>query len=68
MKEEIESQLADKDWLPVIEVNKICKDCGKKDPLWCLINNAILLCSTCARTHKKFNQNVSRIKSLEVDL
>ena len=67
MKEEIESQLADKDLLSVIEVNKICNDCGKKDPLWCSINNAVLLCSQCARTHKKFNQNVSRIKSLEVD-
>ena len=67
MKEETESELADKDLLPIIEINKQCNDCGKKDPRWCSINNAVLLCSTCARTHKKFNLNVSNIKSLEVD-
>ena len=68
MKEEgIESELADKDLISVIELNKQCNDCGKKDPRWCSINNAVLLCSTCARTHKKFNHNISIIKSLEVD-
>ena len=67
MKEETESELADKDLLSVIEINKQCNDCGKKDPRWCSINNAVLLCSTCARTHKKFNINISNIKSLEVD-
>ena len=67
MKEELE--LADKDLMIILEIegNKTCNDCGKKDPLWCSINNAVLLCSTCARTHKKFNENVSKIKSLEVD-
>ena len=67
MKEETESELADKDLLSVIEINNQCNDCGKKDPRWCSINNAVLLCSTCARTHKKFNINISNIKSLEVD-
>ena len=69
MKEEIESQIADKDLLSILELegNKTCNDCGKKDPRWCSINNAVLLCSSCARTHKKFNKNISNIKSLEVD-
>ena len=68
MKEvEKESELADKDLISAIEINKQCNDCGKKDPRWCSINNAVFLCSTCARTHKKFNQEVSTIKSLEVD-
>ena len=64
---EKESELADKDLISAIEINKQCNDCGKKDPRWCSINNAVFLCSTCARTHKKFNQEVSTIKSLEVD-
>ena len=69
MKEETESELADKDLLVIIEgeANKKCNDCGRLNPRWCSINNAVLICSACARTHKKFNQNISRIKSLEVD-
>ena len=69
MKEKSESELADKDLLQILEIedNNICNDCGKKDPRWCSINNAVLLCSSCARTHKKFNEKVSKIKSLEVD-
>ena len=69
MKEEIESELADQDLLPILQIegNKTCNDCTKQNPRWCSINNAVLLCSSCARTHKKFNQNVSKIKSLEVD-
>ena len=67
MKEEVE--LADKDLISILEIegNKICNDCCKIEPHWCSINNAVLLCSSCARTHKKFNQNISKIKSLEVD-
>lgn len=69
MKEENESQYADKDLIPILEIesNKICNDCGKKDIHWCSINNTVFLCSTCARTHKKFNPKISKIKSLEVD-
>ena len=69
MKEESDTELADKDLIPILEKedNKICNDCGKKTPLWSSINNAVLICSSCARTHKKFNPNISKVKSLEVD-
>ena len=69
MKEESDTELSDKELISILEKedNKICNDCGKKDTLWCSINNAVLTCSACARTHKKFNQNISKIKSLEVD-
>ena len=69
MKEENESEFADKELIPILEIesNKICNDCGKKDIHWCSINNSVLLCSACARTHKKFNPKISKIKSLEVD-
>ena len=48
--------------------NNFCNDCNKKDPRWCSINNAVLLCAKCTRKHRKFGENVSRIKSLEGDL
>ena len=67
MKEE--NELFNKDLSLILKIkgNQICNDCGIKAPLWCSINNVILLCSSCARTHKRFNQNISKIKSLEVD-
>lgn len=48
--------------------NDVCNDCEKKGPRWCSINNAVLLCASCARKHQKFNDNISRVKSLEGDL
>ena len=69
MKEENESEFADKELIPILEIesNKMCNDCGKMDIHWCSINNSVLLCPVCARTHKKFNPKISKIKSLEVD-
>ena len=51
-----------------IEENKRCNDCKKKNPRWCSINNAIFLCPSCTRKHRKFNKNISTIKSIEGDL
>ena len=61
--------LATDDLIPIIqlEANQICNDCGKINPRWCSITNAVFLCPSCARTHKKFNKKISTIKSLEVD-
>ena len=65
----MELDLADEDLIPIIQIesNQKCNDCGKINPHWCSITNAVLLCPSCARNHKKFNINISRIKSLEVD-
>ena len=61
--------LADEDLIPIVQIesNQNCNDCGKINPHWCSITNAVLLCPSCARNHKKFNINISKIKSLEVD-
>ena len=61
--------LANDDLLPIVQIesNQICNDCGKINPHWCSITNAIFLCPSCVRTHKKFNKKISIIKSLEVD-
>ena len=40
----------------------------KKNPKWCSINNAVFLCPSCTRKHRKFNKNISSIKSVEGDL
>ena len=61
--------LANDDLLPIVQIesNQICNDCGKNNPHWCSITNAVFICPSCARTHKKFNKKISMIKSLEVD-
>ena len=65
----MELDLANDDLLPIVQIesNQVCNDCGKINPHWCSITNAVFLCPSCARTHKKFNKNISTIKSLEVD-
>ena len=65
----MELDLANDDLLPIVQIesNQVCNDCGKSNPHWCSITNAVFLCPSCARTHKKFNKNISTIKSLEVD-
>ena len=62
--------LADPELVLIINIteNKFCNDCQKKNPRWCSINNAVLLCASCARKHRKFNKNISTIKSLEGEL
>ena len=62
--------LADPELAILINIpeNKICNDCQKKNPRWCSINNAVFLCPSCARKHRKFNKNISTIKSIEGDL
>ena len=62
--------LADPELVLIINIteNKVCNDCQKKNPRWCSINNAVLLCASCARKHRKFNEYISKIKSLEGDL
>ena len=62
--------LADPELVLIINIteNKVCNDCQKKNPRWCSINNAVLLCASCARNHRKFNEYISKIKSLEGDL
>ena len=62
--------LADPELVLIINIteNKFCNDCQKKNPRWCSINNAVLLCASCARKHRKYNKNISTIKSLEGEL
>ena len=66
----VDIDLADPELVLIINIteNKYCNDCQKKNPRWCSINNAILLCASCARKHQKYNNIISKIKSLEGDL
>lgn len=49
------------------EGNNICNDCLQSNPRWCSVNNAVFLCSLCARKHRELPYNNSSVKSIEVN-
>ena len=63
-------EFSDPDLSLILEIsgNNQCFDCLSKNPRFCSVNNGVLLCGICARAHQYYNNNVSRIKSLEADL
>ena len=50
-----------------IEENKKCFDCQKENPTFVSVNNAIFLCDTCYKMHKRLGENISKVKSLISD-
>lgn len=49
------------------EANRKCVDCNTPFPKWVSVNNAVFLCSECAKYHKTLSPEISIIKSLETD-
>ena len=50
-----------------IEENKVCNDCEKKNPRWCSINNAVLLCESCGKKHSYLGYNISYFRKLKYE-
>ena len=50
-----------------IEDNKKCFDCQTENPTFVSVNNAIFLCETCFKIHKRLGENISKVKSLISD-
>jgi len=48
--------------------NRTCFDCGARDPEWMSINLGIVVCIECSGQHRKLGSDVSRIKSLNLDI
>lgn len=59
---EIMHKLFDKDY-----ENKVCVECKSPMPSFVSINNAILLCDSCAERHMKLGYNVSYVRHLTSD-
>ena len=49
------------------EANRKCVDCNTPFPKWVSVNNAVFLCSECAKYHKTLSPEISIIKSIETD-
>ena len=50
-----------------IEDNKKCFDCQTENLIFVSVNNAIFLCETYYKIHKRLGENISKVKSLTSD-
>nr|XP_024395266.1 ADP-ribosylation factor GTPase-activating protein AGD3-like isoform X2 [Physcomitrium patens] len=56
------------DILQRVPGNGVCADCGASDPDWASLNLGILLCIECSGVHRNLSVQISKVRSLTLDV
>jgi len=48
--------------------NKFCADCGKRNPVWASVNLLVVVCDQCIGFHRKLGAQISKARSILMDV
>ncbi|CAM6039052.1 unnamed protein product [Sphagnum compactum] len=63
-----ETQEKPLDILRCVPGNDVCADCGAVEPDWASLNLGILLCIECSGVHRNLGVQISKVRSLTLDV
>ncbi|KAK7969438.1 hypothetical protein PG988_008511 [Apiospora saccharicola] len=66
-RQQARNEKALQDLMHSVPGNKLCADCGSRNPGWASWSLGIFLCMRCASIHRKLGTHISKVKSLSMD-
>lgn len=51
----------------LLNENKFCADCKKRDPRWASVNLGIFICLRCSGIHRSLGVHISKVRSVDLD-